>query len=80
MFIAHLLPEECPLGAVAFHQHFLHDAYKLTEKMKIDWEVNKSWREVSDSNNLFDNIDTATQNISLIGSTTLWIITHGTVQ
>jgi hypothetical protein len=65
---------------MAFHQHFLHDTYKLTENMKIDWEVNKSWREVSGSDNLFDDIDTVTQNILLIGSTTLWIITHGTIQ
>ena len=45
-WIAHRDPLSCPLGAMAIYQHFLHDKFKLTEKMEIDWGINKSWRQV----------------------------------
>ncbi|KAJ7476613.1 hypothetical protein FB451DRAFT_1460853 [Mycena latifolia] len=45
-FIAHRNAEMCPLGAMAFYHHWLHDQYGLTKKMSIDWAVNKSWRNV----------------------------------
>jgi hypothetical protein len=46
-FIAHRNPEMCPLGAMAIYHHYLHDYYKLSEKMDIDWARNSSWRQVS---------------------------------
>ncbi|KAJ7125542.1 hypothetical protein C8R43DRAFT_1240832 [Mycena crocata] len=45
-FIAHRNAEVCPLGAMAFYHHWLHDHYELTKKMSIDWAVNKSWRNI----------------------------------
>jgi hypothetical protein len=45
--VAHKDPTKCPLGALAFYFHWLYDEYGLTEKMDIDWSVNKSWRAVS---------------------------------
>ncbi|KAJ3730396.1 hypothetical protein C8R42DRAFT_650031, partial [Lentinula raphanica] len=46
-FIAHLHPEQCPLGSFALYFHYLFDYNEgLTEKMDIDWSVNKSWRGV----------------------------------
>ncbi|KAJ7252582.1 hypothetical protein C8J57DRAFT_1351069 [Mycena rebaudengoi] len=45
-FIAHRNPEVCPLGAMAMYFHWLHDVYQLPKKMSIDWESNKSWRNV----------------------------------
>ncbi|KAJ7246695.1 hypothetical protein C8J57DRAFT_1360119, partial [Mycena rebaudengoi] len=45
-FIAHRNPEVCPLGAMAMYFHWLHDVYELPKKMSIDWESNKSWRNV----------------------------------
>lgn len=45
-FIAHRNPEMCPLGAMAIYHHYLHDYYKLGEKMDIDWTQNSSWRKV----------------------------------
>jgi hypothetical protein len=45
--VAHKDPTKCPLGALAFYFHWLYDEYGLTEKMDIDWSVNKSWRGVS---------------------------------
>jgi len=62
---------------MAFYQHFLHDTYKLTEKMEIDWEVNKSWREARQP---LANVNTAAHNLSLAGSTAFRIVTDGTIQ
>ncbi|KAJ3821428.1 hypothetical protein F5880DRAFT_1582041 [Lentinula raphanica] len=46
-FIAHLHPEQCPLGGFALYFHYLFDYNEgLTERMDIDWSVNKSWRGV----------------------------------
>ncbi|KAJ7772443.1 hypothetical protein B0H16DRAFT_1714643 [Mycena metata] len=45
-FIAHRNPELCPLGALALYLHWLHDHYGLTEKVSIDWALNKSWRNI----------------------------------
>ncbi|KAJ3752657.1 hypothetical protein EV360DRAFT_75166 [Lentinula raphanica] len=46
-FIAHLNPEQCPLGGFALYFHYLFDYNEgLTEKMDIDWSLNKSWRGV----------------------------------
>jgi hypothetical protein len=45
-FIAHLNAKKCPLGAMVFYHHWLHDVYGLTDKMSIDWSINKSWRQV----------------------------------
>ncbi|KAL1714102.1 hypothetical protein EV715DRAFT_295461 [Schizophyllum commune] len=46
VFAAHRMPEQCPLGALAFYFHWVHDVYKLTDKLEIDWKWNKSWRQV----------------------------------
>ncbi|KAJ6453900.1 hypothetical protein C8R47DRAFT_934035, partial [Mycena vitilis] len=45
-FIANKNPEMCPLGAFAFYHHYLHDVFDVSAKLKIDWAVNKSWRQV----------------------------------
>jgi hypothetical protein len=45
-FIAHRNPEVCPLGAMAFYFHWLHDLYDLPKRISIDWESNKSWRNL----------------------------------
>ncbi|KAJ7928710.1 hypothetical protein B0H13DRAFT_2311333 [Mycena leptocephala] len=45
-FIANKNPEVCPLGAFAFYHHYIHDVLEITEKLKIDWSVNKSWRQI----------------------------------
>ncbi|KAJ7433473.1 hypothetical protein FB451DRAFT_1472227, partial [Mycena latifolia] len=45
-FIAHMYPEMCPLGALAFYLHYLYDVKELTSIMNIDWSLNKSWRQV----------------------------------
>ncbi|KAJ3776228.1 hypothetical protein FB446DRAFT_683067 [Lentinula raphanica] len=46
-FIAHLHPEQCPLGGFALYFHYLFDYNEgLTEKMDIDWSLNKSWRGI----------------------------------
>ncbi|KAJ7692293.1 hypothetical protein B0H17DRAFT_1159658 [Mycena rosella] len=45
-FIAHMEPEMCPLGALAFYFHYLYDVKKLPSIMNIDWALNKSWRQV----------------------------------
>ncbi|OAX30547.1 hypothetical protein K503DRAFT_778133, partial [Rhizopogon vinicolor AM-OR11-026] len=45
-FIAHVDPTKCPLGALTVYLHYLFDYYKLSDKMGIDWAVNKSWRAV----------------------------------
>lgn len=46
VFIAHLKPEMCPLGAFAFYFHYLYDEKELTKSMDIDWTSNSSWRQV----------------------------------
>ena len=45
-FIAHRNPVMCPLGAIAIYLHWLHDYYKLTEHIDIDWAQNSSWCKV----------------------------------
>ncbi|KAF4618297.1 hypothetical protein D9613_011520 [Agrocybe pediades] len=46
VMIAHRNPALCPLGALAFYNHFLHDIVNITEELGIDWSINKSWRKV----------------------------------
>ncbi|KAJ7857354.1 hypothetical protein B0H13DRAFT_1960478 [Mycena leptocephala] len=46
VFIAHLKPEMCPLGAFAFYFHYLYDEKELTKSMDIDWTSNSSWRQI----------------------------------
>lgn len=48
--IAHRKPLKCPLGALAFYFHYIHDVVDLTSKLNIDWTVNKTWWQV---NNVF---------------------------
>jgi hypothetical protein len=36
----------CPMGAIAIYLHWLHDYYKLAERVEIDWTQNSSWRKV----------------------------------
>ncbi|KAJ7867002.1 hypothetical protein B0H14DRAFT_2732146 [Mycena olivaceomarginata] len=45
-FVANKNPEVCPLGAFAFYHHYIHDVMEITSKLKIDWSVNKSWRQI----------------------------------
>ncbi|OJA10894.1 hypothetical protein AZE42_08365 [Rhizopogon vesiculosus] len=45
-FITHIDPTKCPLGALAVYLHYLFNYYKLSDKMEIDWAVNKSWHVV----------------------------------
>ncbi len=44
--IAHHDPLKCPLAALAFYLHYIHDVFDLTSKLSIDWAVNKTWRQV----------------------------------
>lgn len=37
----------CPMGAIAIYLHWLHDHYKLEERVEIDWSQNSSWRKVT---------------------------------
>ena len=34
------------MGAIAIYLHWLHDYYKLAERVDIDWAQNSSWRKV----------------------------------
>ncbi|KAJ7493956.1 hypothetical protein FB451DRAFT_1491519 [Mycena latifolia] len=45
-FIANKNPEMCPLGAFAFYQHYIHDEMDISTVLKIDWSLNKSWRQI----------------------------------
>ncbi|KAJ6548089.1 hypothetical protein B0H10DRAFT_2170043 [Mycena sp. CBHHK59/15] len=45
-FIANKNPEMCPLGAFALYHHWIHDDLEITDTLKIDWSVNKSWRQI----------------------------------
>jgi len=36
----------CPLGALAFFLHYVHDYVRIEEKYDIDYTSNKSWRVV----------------------------------
>ncbi|KAJ7831989.1 hypothetical protein B0H13DRAFT_1915207 [Mycena leptocephala] len=45
-FVANKSPEVCPLGAFAFYHHYIHDVMDVASKLKIDWSVNKSWRQI----------------------------------
>ncbi|KAJ7916427.1 hypothetical protein B0H13DRAFT_2449107 [Mycena leptocephala] len=45
-FVANKNPEVCPLGAFAFYHHYIHDVMDVTSKLKIDWSINKSWRQI----------------------------------
>ncbi|KAF7371837.1 hypothetical protein MVEN_00040500 [Mycena venus] len=45
-FVANKNPEMCPLGAFAFYHHYIHDVVDISAKLKIDWSVNKSWRQI----------------------------------
>ncbi|KAJ7727166.1 hypothetical protein B0H14DRAFT_2640954 [Mycena olivaceomarginata] len=40
------IPEVCPLGAFAFYHHYIHDVMDISSKLKIDWSINKSWRQI----------------------------------
>ncbi|TFK72355.1 hypothetical protein BDN72DRAFT_894862 [Pluteus cervinus] len=46
VFISHLKPEHCPLGALAFYHHYLYDVKDIATTLDIDWNVNKSWRTI----------------------------------
>ncbi|KAK6984727.1 hypothetical protein R3P38DRAFT_2806331 [Favolaschia claudopus] len=46
VFVAHKNPEICAMGAFAFYHHYMHDVLGLTEKLRVDWAWNKSWRQV----------------------------------
>jgi hypothetical protein len=41
-FIAHRNPVMCPMGAIAIYLHWLHDHYKLADRVDIDWTQNSS--------------------------------------
>ena len=45
--MAHLRPEMCPIGALAFYHHYIHDVKDITKALEIDWSLNSSWRRVS---------------------------------
>ncbi|KAK7014508.1 hypothetical protein R3P38DRAFT_3277089 [Favolaschia claudopus] len=45
VFVAHKNPEVCSMGAFAFYHHWIHDVLNVTEKLKVDWAWNKSWRQ-----------------------------------
>ncbi|KAJ7019185.1 hypothetical protein C8F04DRAFT_916431, partial [Mycena alexandri] len=45
-FVANKNPEVCPLGAFAFYHHYIHDVMDVTSTLKIDWSINKSWRQI----------------------------------
>jgi hypothetical protein len=36
----------CPIGALAFFLHYLHDVVHIEEKYDVDYTSNKSWRAV----------------------------------
>jgi hypothetical protein len=36
----------CPIGALAFFLHYLHDVVRIEEKYEVDYTLNKSWRAV----------------------------------
>lgn len=36
----------CPIGALAFFLHYLHDVVRIEEKYDVDYTSNKSWRAV----------------------------------
>jgi hypothetical protein len=36
----------CPMGAITIYLHWLHDYYKLAERVDINWAQNSSWRKV----------------------------------
>jgi hypothetical protein len=36
----------CPLGAFAFYLHYIYDEKKIIDTLKLDYKVNKSWRQV----------------------------------
>ncbi|KAJ3827650.1 hypothetical protein F5880DRAFT_1680050 [Lentinula raphanica] len=44
-FISHLNAEQSPFGAFSFYVHYLFDVKDITLVMKIDWAINKSWRQ-----------------------------------
>ena len=43
----------CPLGALAFFLHYIHDVVRIEDKYNIDYTSNKSWRAVRISSLLF---------------------------
>ncbi|KAJ7794002.1 hypothetical protein B0H14DRAFT_3558467 [Mycena olivaceomarginata] len=45
-FVANKNPEVCPLGAFVFYHHYIHDVMDIMSTLKIDWSVNKSWRQI----------------------------------
>ncbi|KAK7059553.1 hypothetical protein R3P38DRAFT_3522772 [Favolaschia claudopus] len=45
VFVAHKNPEVCSMRAFAFYHHWIPDVLNLTEKLKVDWAWNKSWRQ-----------------------------------
>jgi hypothetical protein len=36
----------CPISALAFFLHYLHDVVRIEEKYDVDYTSNKSWRAV----------------------------------
>ncbi|KAJ7768794.1 hypothetical protein B0H16DRAFT_1882008 [Mycena metata] len=45
-FIANAKPEMCPLGGFAFYFHYIYDEKKVIDTMKLDYKINKSWRQI----------------------------------
>ncbi|KAJ7046156.1 hypothetical protein C8F04DRAFT_938937 [Mycena alexandri] len=45
-FIANAKPEMCPLGGFAFYFHYIYDEKKIIDTMKLDYKINKSWRQI----------------------------------
>ncbi|KAF8199784.1 hypothetical protein K438DRAFT_1758867 [Mycena galopus ATCC 62051] len=46
VFITNMKPEMCPLGAFAFYFHYIYDEKNIIETMKLDYTINKSWRQI----------------------------------
>ena len=47
VFMPHLEAHMCPISALAFSCHWMHDVKNLTSELKIDWSLNKTWRQGS---------------------------------
>lgn len=50
VLMPHLEAHMCPISALAFSCHWMHDVKNLTEELNIDWALNKSWRQVGNLN------------------------------
>jgi hypothetical protein len=41
--VANKNPEVCEF---AFYHHYIQDVMNISSKLKLDWSLNKGWREV----------------------------------